>query len=132
MLDKGTVFARSVKQKIVTKSSTECEIVGVSDGLSQVIWTRDFLIAQGHSMAPATLYQDNTSTMAMIAKGRATSERTRHVNIRYFFVKDRVDAGEIVIEHMPTRLMIADILTKPLQGELFREMRDALLNCRDV
>ena len=68
----------------------------------------------------------------MIAKGRATSERTRHVNIRYFFVKDRVDAGEIVIEHMPTHLMIADILTKPLQGELFKRMRDALLNCRDV
>jgi hypothetical protein len=132
MMDKGSLFARSVKQKIVTKSSTECEIVGVSDGLSQVIWTRDFLLAQGHKMAPATLYQDNTSTMAMIAKGRATSERTRHVHIRYFFVKDRVDAGEIVIEHMPTKSMVADILTKPLQGELFREMRDALLNCRDV
>jgi hypothetical protein len=49
------------------------------------------------------------------------------VAIRYFFVKDRIDSGEIVVEHMPTGLMIADIMTKPLQGDLFRKMRAWLM-----
>ena len=130
MMDKGAVFAKSSKQKLMSKSSTEAELIGLSDALSQIIWTRDFMIAQGHKVAPAVVMQDNQSTMAMVEKGRSTSERTRHVNIRYFFIKDRVESGEISIEYLPTESMIADILTKPLQGELFRRLRDALLNCR--
>jgi hypothetical protein len=118
----------SSKQKIVTKSSTEAELVGLSDSLGQVIWSRDFLVEQGYTMRPADVFQDNLSTMALAAKGRSTSERTRHVHIRYFFVKDRVASGEVCIKYMPTKLMLADILTKPLQGDLFRAMRKELLN----
>ena len=68
------------------------------------------------------------SAIALAAKGRSTSDRTRHIHIRYFFVKDRVDAGEICVEYKPTKLMLADLLTKPLQGDLFRAMRKELLN----
>jgi hypothetical protein len=132
MMDKGAVFAKSSKQKLMSKSSTEAELIGLSDALSQIIWTRDFMIAQGHKVAPAVVMQDNRSTMAMVEKGRPTSERTRHVNIRYFFIKDKVESGEISIEYLPTESMIADILTKPLQGELFRRLRNALLNCRGM
>ena len=84
-------------------------------------------MAQGYKLGASTLYQDNMSAIALANKGRSTSARTRHIAIRYFFVKDRIDAGEIRVEHMPTGKMIADILTKPLQGDLFREMRAALL-----
>ncbi len=79
-------------------------------------------------MGPADVFQDNHSTMALAAKGRSTSDRTRHIHIRYFFVKDRVDSGEVSVKYMPTKLMLADILTKPLQGELFRAMRQELRN----
>ena len=78
-------------------------------------------------MQPAKLYQDNMSTISLISNGRSTSARTRHVAIRFFFVKDRIDSGEIAVEHMPTGQMIADIMTKPLQGDLFRKMRAWLL-----
>jgi hypothetical protein len=78
-------------------------------------------------MDPARVYQDNQSTIALAANGRSTSTRTRHIAIRYFFVKDRVDFGEIEIEYLPTEMMRADIMTKPLQGELFREMRASLM-----
>jgi hypothetical protein len=50
------------------------------------------------------------------------------VNIRFFFAKDRVDSGEIKLEYCPTADMVADIFTKPLQGELFRKLRRQLLN----
>ena len=130
-IGKGPVFAKSAKQKLVSKSSTESELIALSDSLSQVIWTRDFLIHQGYKIGPATVYQDNMSTIALAEKGRSTSERTRHINIRFFFVKDRIGSGEVAIEYLPTQDMIADILTKPLQGELFLRLRKALLNCTD-
>ena len=64
----------------------------------------------------------------MIERGGSTLDRTRHVAIRYYWVKDRVDAGEVEVVYCPTDDMIADILTKPLVGELFITLRDALLN----
>ena len=128
-MGKGAVHAKSSKQKLVSKSSTESELVALSDEASQVLWTRNFLLLQGHKMRPAKIYQDNMSTIALADKGRSTSERTRHINVRYFFTKDKVESGELMIEYLPTEEMVADLLTKPLQGELFRRLRSKLLNC---
>jgi hypothetical protein len=128
---KGTVYAKSSKQKLVAKSSTEAELIGVSDGLSQALWTRNFLQAQGIKVKPVILKQDNKSTICMVEKGKSTSPRTRHVAIRYFFVKDRMEKGEVEIAYLPTELMVADFFTKPLQGELFRRLRAEVLNLSD-
>ena len=130
-LGKGPIFAKSSKQRLVSKSSTEAELIGLSDSATQAIWTRNFLEQQGYNIGPATIYQDNQSAMQLAANGRSNSERTRHIHIRYYFVKDRVESGELQIKYMPTKLMIADILTKPLQGELFRALRALLLNWED-
>ena len=119
---------RSGKQKIVSKSLTESELISLSDSVPQAVWSRDFLSNQGYKIDPALIYQDNKSTIALAEKGRSTSDRTRHINIRYFFVKDRIDQGEIKVQYLPTEDMIADILTKPLQGVLFRKLRKQLLN----
>lgn len=127
----GPIYVSSKKQSLMTKSSTESELVGLSDVLPQAIWTRDFLIDQGYKMPAATLYQDNTSTISLATTGRSKSARTRHIAIRYFFVKDRVDSDEVKIVHMPTTHMIADILTKPLQGDLFRQMRAWLMGLEE-
>ena len=127
-LGKGAIYVKSGKQKIVSKSSTEAELIGLSDSASQAIWTRDFLTYQGYKMPPAAMYQDNTSTITLTEKGYSTAERTRHINIRYFFIKDRVETGELEIIYLPTKEMIADILTKPLQGSLFSKLRRLLLN----
>lgn len=121
--NEGPVYARSSKQKLVAKSSAEAELIGVSDEYSQVIWCRDFLINQGYNMKAAKVYQDNKSTIEMVKKGSHAGRRSRHIHVRYFFVKDRVDSGEIEVEYLPTANMKSDMLTKPLQGELFREMR---------
>jgi len=128
MMGRGIIICKSVKQKINTKSSTEAELVALSDSISMAIWCRNFLEEQGYTMPPASVFQDNQSTIAMVRAGRPTSDRTRHVNIRFFFVADRERAGEIAIEYLPTKDMIADILTKPLQGELFLKLRKELLN----
>jgi hypothetical protein len=127
-LGKGPIFVKSSKQKIVSRSSTEAELIALSDMAGQVIWTRNFLLALGYQPPPATAFQDNQSTMALANKGRSTSERTRHVDIRYFWIKDRIDSGDIVVQYLPTADMLADLLTKPLQGDLFVRLRYLLLN----
>ena len=127
-LGKGPIYAKSSTQKLNTKSSTEAELVGLSDCSNQVIWTRNFLIQQGYVMQPAVMYQDNMSTIQLIKNGRSNSEKTRHVDIRFFFMHDRVNSGDVSLVYMNTRDMTADTLTKPLQGEPFRVLRDKLLN----
>ena len=128
-LGKGTIYGTSTRQKINTKSSTEAELVGVNDVMPQVLWTRYFLDGQGYGVKESIVYQDNKSTILLAENGKASSgRRTRHINIRYFFVKDRVDSGEVKIEYCPTKEMVADFFTKPLQGSQFTKLRNEIMN----
>ena len=123
---KGAPMTRSRKQKLNTRSSTEAELVGLSDSANQGLFIRTFLIAQGYQMPAMTILQDNQSCMALIARGRSGAERTRHIQIRYFWVKERVDTGEVKIEYLRSEDMYANVLTKPLQGGQFVRERGCL------
>jgi Reverse transcriptase (RNA-dependent DNA polymerase)/Zinc knuckle len=128
-LGKGTIYATSTRQKLNTKSSTEAELVGVNDVMPQVLWTRYFLEAQGYGVKDSVVYQDNQSAILLEKNGRASSsKRTRHINIRYFFVTDRVASKEVSVQYCPTGDMVADFFTKPLQGSLFKKFRDQIMN----
>ena len=127
-LGRGPVYAKSTVQKLNTVSSAESELVGLSDSTSQIIWTREFLQGQGYNIGPAKIYEDNTSAIKLAENGRSNSSRTRHIAIRFFFISDRINSKEIVVEYMKTQDMIADILTKPMQGAQFRRLRSLLLN----
>jgi hypothetical protein len=128
-LGKGAIYGTSTRQKINTRSSTEAELVGLNDVMPQILWTRYFLEAQGYGVQDSIVCQDNKSTILLAENGKASSgRRTRHINIRYFFVKDRVASGEVKIEYCPTQEMMADYFTKPLQGGMFTKMRDAIMN----
>ena len=97
--------------------------------MPQVLWTRYFLEAQGYSVDESIVYQDNKSSILLETNGKASSsKRTRHIEIRYFFVADRVSRGDVTIKHCGTANMIADYFTKPLQGSLFRRFRSLILN----
>jgi hypothetical protein len=131
-LGKGSVYSASTRQKLNTKSSTEAELVGVDDVMPQVLWTRYFLEAQGYEVRDNKIYQDNQSTMLLAKNGRASSgKRTRHINIRYFFVADRVKSGEVSIDYCPTGEMLGDFFTKPLQGVAFKKFRAKILNLQE-
>jgi hypothetical protein len=128
-LGKGAVYGMSSKQKINTKSSCEAELVGVDDALPTVLWTLQFLKAQGFAVTDNVIYQDNQSTILLENNGtKSSGKRTRHLDLRYFFITDWVDKKEVRVEYCPTEVMWADPHTKPLQGRLFREHRDWLLN----
>jgi hypothetical protein len=128
-LGNGSVYAPSTKQKINSKSSTEAELIAVNDVLGQALWTKYFLESQGLVVSRNTVLQDNKSAMLLEANGRlSSSKKTRRINIRYFFVQDRIQAGNLNIEHFPTKEMTADFFTKPLQGAAFYKFRDLILN----
>ena len=70
-LGKGAaIYAKCGTQQLVTKSSTEAELVGLSDAGNQVLWSRNFLELQGHPQHPALIYQDNQSTIQLTRNGR--------------------------------------------------------------
>ena len=128
-LGKGGIYNTSRKQRLVACSSTESELIGVHDIMPQLIWTRNFLEAQGYTVSSNVLFQDNMSSILLAKNGRASSgKRTRHINLRYFFVKDKCDEKVLSIEHCPTDKMLGDFFTKPLHGSLFKWMRQHIMN----
>jgi len=121
----GVLHSRSSKQRINTLSSCETELVGGSEYLPYGIWLLYFMEAQGYRMKKRVLHQDNQSTIKMLENGRRScGKRSRHIQQRFFWISDRLKGHEVEVRYCPTSLMLADFYTKPLQGSLFRNMRD--------
>ena len=98
--------------------------------MPEMLWSLHFIQAQGYETECVGLYQDNISTQLLIKNGKMSSgKKTKHIKAKFFFIKDRVDDGEIKVIDCPTEEMWGDIMTKPLQGTAFREMRAELMNC---
>ena len=111
-----------------TKSPTESELVGDNEYLPYNIWYIMFLGAQGYRIKNNILFQDNESAIKMETNGRnSCTGNSRHIEIKYFWVKDRVDRKEIRIQYCPTWLMLADYFTKALQGSLFVKYRNIIM-----
>ena len=84
--------------------------------------------AQGYKITNNILFQDNQSAIKLEENGkRSSTGNTRHLNIRYFFVKDIIDKKQVRVLWCPTGLMLADFFTKPLQGKLFNFFRDIIM-----
>jgi len=133
MVGKGSVYSSSIRQKINTRSSTEAELVGVNDMMGLILWTRNFIEAQGYEVHENTVYQDNESAILLEKNGRrSSSKRTRHLEVRYFFVTDNVKRKRISISYCPTGDMVADFFTKPLQGSTFRKLLKMVMNLDDA
>ena len=132
-LGTGGIMCRSSKQKLNSKSSTESEIIGASDYLPNAVWIKNFLEAQGYVVSTNILEQEKESAIKIEKNGRASaSNRSRHIDIRYFFTKDQLRRENIKVRHCPTTVMLADFFTKPLQGNLFRKFRDVILGYKHV
>ena len=127
-MGRGFPIVTSTKQKLNTRSSTETEIVGVDDCMPSVLWTRYFMDAQGYGIRENIVFQDNKSAILMEKNGKASSsKRTKHINIRYYFVTDRIQKKDLTVEWCPTGDMIGDYMTKPNQGALFTKFRDQIM-----
>lgn len=128
-LGKVGIMGISHRQKLNARSSTGAELIGIDDALPYILWGLYFLQAQGFEIGENVLHQDNKTTILLAKIGLwSSSKRTKHINNRYFLVKDKIDGGELKVEYSPTSKMWTDIHTKPLQGRLFCSMRSKLMN----
>lgn len=121
------VGAWTSKQGQNVKSSTEAELVGLSDECTWVIWAQHFLEGQGYQKDVPIIFQDNTSVKDILKRGPSAQQRTRHLNVRQHFVGDLMKRGEVEIQYCESEQMLADMLTKPLMGGLFKYLRDAVV-----
>ena len=127
-LGQGAAISVSRKQKLNTRSSTEAELVGADDAAVLILWTKLFIEAQGYYVDRNILFQDNRSAMLLEINGKkSSSNRTRHLNVRYFFLTDQVQKRNLSIQYCPTDKMTADFMTKPLQGEKFQEFKRQIM-----
>ena len=104
---------------MTAKDSTEAELIAASDKLNDIMSCHEFLVHQGIAMLKPILYQDNQSAIHWMTTGLGEI-RTKHLRVRKFRVKEYVDNDSITVTYVKTDIMKADLLTKPLQGSLFR------------
>jgi hypothetical protein len=99
----GAITSISRKQGMNSRSSTEAEVIAADEVVGPMIWTKLFLESQGYPVRENVLFQDNKSAMLLEANGRRSAgKRSRHLNIRIFFVTDQKERGNIDIKYCPT------------------------------
>jgi hypothetical protein len=118
----GAISWMSQRQKSIALSTTEAEFVAASEAAKELVWlTRLFAQITSLSKVPV-LFMDNLSTVKL-SENQAFHKRSKHIEVRHYFVREKVEEGRLVVEYIPGTEQIADILTKPLPASRFREMR---------
>jgi glucose dehydrogenase len=126
----GGIISVSMKQKVNMRSSTEAELVSLDNIIAKVVWTKLFLQAQNYKVHQNIIMRDNISSMILETNGKTSSgRRTRHLDIKYFYITDLIERKEVTIQYCPTDAMLADYFTKPLTGAKFQKFRKAIMNC---
>ncbi|KAL5815400.1 hypothetical protein ACOSQ4_026041 [Xanthoceras sorbifolium] len=123
MMASGAVSWRSAKQSLTATSTMEAEFVSCFEATSHGVWLKSFIsglrIVDSISK-PLKMYCDNSAAVFM-AKNNKSGSRSKHIDIKYFAIKERVKEKKVVIEHVSTELMIADPLTKGMPPFKFKD-----------
>ena len=123
MMVEGVVSLKSVKKTLITSSTMEAEHVACYEATCHAIWLRNFISALEvvHSISrPLKLFFDNSAVVYFSRNTRSTS-RSKHIDVKLFFVKEKVVESLISVEHTPMTSMLADPLTKDLSICVFQE-----------
>ena len=127
----GPIEVYSGKAGQNQRSVMEYELMSFHKMLPSVEFLKEFLEELGYEQKPAIIFEDNRALIEMLKRGKISTGVTRHIAARYYYGKDLMDRGVIVIRHCPTLLMIADILTKTLAGKSFQIMSKRIRNSDD-
>ena len=103
----------SEKQHCISLSTTEAELVAMSRCMQEVVFIRKLMDVFALDMAPTFLFCDNRGALALV-KNNVVHKRTKHIDIRYFFVRQCEAEGKAITVAAPTFWMLADSLTKPV------------------
>ena len=127
-IGKVSIVNVSRNRKPNTGSSTEAELVSISDILEMMMWCKYFMEAQGYTTENNILYQDNKSTILLANNGKMSAgKNSKHIKNRFFLITNKVAQGDLKIEHKGRDEMWGDVNTKPTQGKRFLVMRAELM-----
>jgi hypothetical protein len=115
----------SNKQNSVALSTTEAEYIATGHCCVQLLWTRQTLRDYGYKLSKVPLLCDNESAIRM-ADNPVEHNRTKHIDIRYHFLRDHQQIGDIEIAYFSTKEQLANIFTKPLDEKTFTKLRNEL------
>ena len=123
-LSGGPIGWGSKLQGIVARSSAEAEYCGIADAGKEIVHVRQLLVELGIiSMEYQVPVINDSQSAIAICRETGPSKRTKHVAIRFHWIKEEVQNGHICLKWQPTQSMIADILTKPLGKQVFERLR---------
>ena len=123
LLGGAAITWASKKQNSVALSTVEAEYMALSVATQEAIWLRQLQEELGMKDAgPTLIYEDNQGAISM-AKNPVFHKRTKHIQIRYHFVREAVEDEVITLEYCRTSEMLADSFTKPLPREQFERLR---------
>ena len=124
----AVVMARSAKGVIVSKSSTEAELLALNDCVDEVRLERHLLQeVERAGRGPTTIREDNKSTIVMAERGELGTKRTKHYTVRHYYVTEQIVNGTVKLEHVSGTKNIADGLTKPYKGATLRGWSKVML-----
>lgn len=119
----GTVSWSCKRQSCVSISSTEAEFIALSEACKEAHWIRRLLEDFNRPISTSTnIFEDNQSCLKLI-KEEKLSGRSKHIDVRYYFVKDYIEKGFVDCTYCPTENMVADLLTKPLPASRIKMLR---------
>jgi Reverse transcriptase (RNA-dependent DNA polymerase) len=121
----GPISWMSRRQKSVALSTTEAEFVAASEASKEVVWLMRLFNEITELVSVPKLLIDNMSTVKLV-KNPIFHKRSKHIEVRHFFVREKVEEGQLIVEHVPSGSQLADILTKPLCRDLFVKLRGLL------
>jgi hypothetical protein len=124
-LGRSLVSWASKKQNSVDLSTAEAEYIVVGHCCVQLLWMRQTLRDYGYKLSKVPLLCDNESAIRM-AENPVEHSHTKHIDIRYHFLRDHQQRGDIEIAYVNTKDQLADIFTKPLDEKTFSELRNEL------
>lgn len=117
---------RVKKQPIIAQSSTEAEIVALSEACKETVYLRAFLAELGFPQkSPTPVYVDNTSAIK-IAHNSTLHGQAKHIAVRFLFARELIQNKTITVNYIPSASQRADIFTKPLRCGTFQRIRDLI------
>ncbi|XP_061376199.1 uncharacterized mitochondrial protein AtMg00810-like [Gastrolobium bilobum] len=113
----------SKKEPIVTLSTCEAEYVAASWCVCHAIWLRNLLSKLEQGQVGATEIQVDNKSAVELAKNPVNHERSKHIDVRFHFIRDQVKEGKVELTHVASRDQVGDIFTKPLPTLLFENCK---------
>ena len=124
-LANGPISWVSHKQKTVALSSTEAEYMALSDSCRQLIWLKSLFAEIGCDIESLPLLGDNQGS-EFLASNPIQERRTKHIDIRYHYIREKIESGDVQLYYVPSNDNVADIFTKNLALVNFKRCRDRL------